>query len=969
MSTILVKIFATALTLSQVTVRPDDVRTSFDPERDLGAVAELLKDGCTHMRRAFDIEDINLEDLISTALDDPQAIAGDVKILQGLSFADLHVAYRQFCKNEPVQASPVDLSAVIGYYNQALADLPDHTKLKNLKLPGMSTVLDAKGVRFAEVYEPDHRRISVRLADVPEHVQKAFVAAEDKRFYQHRGIDERGVIRAFVGNLAQPGRPQGGSTITQQVAKNLLVGDDVTYDRKMREMVVASRLERTLTKSEILEIYLNAIYLGRQSWGIEAAARSFFGKSASALTLQEGALLAALTKGPNYYDPDRHPDRARERRAYVLARMQEDGAISAEAMRAALSAEPQLAADDRLRRTTGFHFVDHVARDARTLAGIDGLTAGTYAVRTTLVPALQQAAEASLQEGLARYELNAGRHRFPGPEANLGEAVRALEATKNASPGAVAPASPAWQRALADLRPPAYDLQWPAAVVLPAGRDRKGGTEAARVGLPDGRVATLSAWNAALRRTLKPYDVVRVRVSETQKGGLRAELRGRAEVQGGGVVLENRTGRILAMAGGFSYPVSQLNRVTQAHRQPGSALKPLTYLAALGRGLQPNTLVWDTPVTLPPIVAEGGPRRGDAWRPKNYDGGSSGPVTLRRALENSKNLVTARLLDGGIATRPEQSLDRVCELALEAQLYVECVRHYPFVLGAQPVRVIDLAAFYAAVANEGALPTPYAVESIEEGGRTIYRRALPAPVQMGSADRAAFFQLKSILQGVVERGTAASLRRYAPYIGGKTGTTDGENDTWFVGFTNDVTIAVWVGYDNADGKRRTLGRGQTGAKVALPIFTPILEAAWAHHAPKSPLSPPSPQAARQLIALPIDLRSGDRLTEVSGRGFTEYFRLNRYGRLEETQYRLVPEAEVYAYSNPQAWADGEEAGGLSGSDSVYGAQQDYRFNPYYEPPRVEIPRQRPFGPSWWEERPRRPRRIDPDYPWGDRSIY
>jgi penicillin-binding protein 1A len=222
---------------------------------------------------------------------------------------------------------------------------------------------------------------------------------------------------------------------------------------------------------------------------------------------------------------------------------------------------------------------------------------------------------------------------------------------------------------------------------------------------------------------------------------------------------------------------------------------------------------------------------------------------------------------------------------------------------------------------------------------------------------------------VVERGTAASIKRFAPYVAGKTGTTEHENDAWFVGFTNDVTIAVWVGYDNADGKRRTLGRGQTGAKVALPIFTPILEAAWAHHAPKSPLSPPSPQAARQLIALPIDLRSGDRLTEVSGRGFTEYFRLNRYGRLEETQYRLVPEAEVYAYSNPQAWADGEEAGGLSGSDSVYGAQQDYRFNPYYEPPRVEIPRQRPFGPSWWEERPRRPRRIDPDYPWGDRSIY
>jgi membrane carboxypeptidase/penicillin-binding protein len=394
-------------------------------------------------------------------------------------------------------------------------------------------------------------------------------------------------------------------------------------------------------------------------------------------------------------------------------------------------------------------------------------------------------------------------------------------------------------------------------------------------------------------------------------------------------------------------------------------------LAALSRGLQPNTLVWDTPVTLPPIGGTQNARGGDSWSPKNYDGGSSGPVTLRRALENSKNLVTARLLDGGISTDPEASLERVCELALEAQLYVECVRHYPFVLGAQPVRLIDLAAFYAAIANEGLRPTPYAIESIDAAGQPIYTRKSAPPIAMGSADAAAFFQLKSILQGVVERGTAASLRRYAPYMAGKTGTTDSENDTWFVGFTNDVTIAVWVGYDNADGKRRTLGRGQTGAKVAIPIFEPILEAAWAHHAPKAPLSPPSPQAARQLVAMPIDLRTGDRITEGSGRGFTEYFRLNRFGQLADTQFRLVPRDEVYAFRNPDPYGfDGEEAGGGSGSDSVYGAQRDYRFNPYLDPPRAEAPSQRPYAQPWWEERPvQRPRRVDPDYFWGRGPIY
>jgi membrane carboxypeptidase/penicillin-binding protein len=960
MSTILVKIFATALTLSQVSVDPASVRTAFDPSREESEVTRLLKEGCAQMRRAFDIEDVNLDDLIATAMDDPQAVAGDAKFLQGLDLGELHLAYRQFCKNEAVERSAVDLTQVIAYYNEALADLPDHSGLKDLKLPQLSTVIDGNGARFAEIFEPDSRRVSVPLAAIPEHVRKAFVAAEDKRFFEHRGIDERGVIRAFVGNLAQPGRPQGGSTITQQLAKNLLVGDDVTYERKMREMVVAARIERTLTKQEILGIYLNSIYLGRASWGVEMAARSYFGKAAKDLTLAEGSVLAALTKGPTYYDPDRHPDRLRERRAYVLTRMRDDGAITGEEMMSALAAEPRLVAPERLKRTTGFAFVDHVARDAKILAGLDVLKGGSYEIRSTILPPLQQATEAALQEGLARYEISAGRHRFRGPEANLAQEVKALAAEAKAA------AEPAWRRALQAARLPAYDLQWPAAIVLSNGRDRKEGRDITRVGLADGRVLGLTAWNAPARRGLKPYDLVRVKLVEVGNGSVRAELRGVAEVQGAALVLENRTGRILAMAGGFSYPMSQLNRTTQAHRQPGSALKPLTYLAALSRGLQPNTLVWDSPVTLPPIGGEAGARERDYWRPKNYDGGSSGPITLRRALENSKNLVTARLLDGGIGSDPEESLRRVCELALEAQLYVECVRHYPFVLGAQPVRLIDLAAFYAAIANEGVRPTPHAIETIEEGGRVVYARQSPPLIQLGSADPAAFYQLKSILQGVLERGTAASLHRYADAVGGKTGTTDGENDTWFIGFTNDVTIAVWVGYDNAEGKRRTLGRGKTGAKVAIPIFEPILQAAWAHHNPRSPLNPPSPAASRQLIAVPIDLRTGDPISAGQSRGFTEYFRLDRFGQLEETQFRLVSRDEVYAFRNPDSYGlDGEEAGGWSDSDSVYGAQRNYRSDPYQDPPG-----RRPYAQPWWEEPPvRRHRRVDPDYFWGNGSIY
>lgn len=963
MSAILVKTFATALTLSQVLVAPEDVRTSFDPVQDRDKVARILQQGCTHMRRAFDIEDINLDDLIATAMDDPQAVTGDIKILQGLSFNDLHASYRLFCKNEKVEPAPVDLGEVISYYNNAVADLPDAGKLKGLKLPGVSVVLDGNGKRFAEMYEPDHRRMWVPLSDIPQSVQQAFVSAEDKRFHQHKGVDERGVIRAFMNNLADPRRPAGGSTITQQVAKNLLVGDDVTYERKMREMIVASRIEQTLSKAEILEIYLNSIYLGRSSWGIEMAAQSYFGKSAKVLSVAEGALLAGLAKGPNYYNPDTQPDRARERMAYVLSRMQEDGFLKAEQVQQAIASLPPRAPFQRPRRETGFYFVDHLNRDARTLAGIESLTAGSYTIRSTINPALQQATELALQEGLARYELSIGRQRFQAAEANLTDAVKAFESKKEEG------AAPAWQRALGAARLPLYDVQWPAAVVIANGRDKKTGANVLRVGLSDGRVLPLNAW-AAARGNLKLYDVVRVRIIEQKgKGAVRADLRVPPSVQGGAVVLENKTGRILAMVGGFSYPLSQLNRATQAHRQPGSTFKPLTYLAALAKGLQPNTLVWDAPVTLPPVNGGANARAQDYWRPKNYDGGGGGIVTLRRALENSKNLVTARLLDGGIESDPAQSLQDVCDLALEAQLYLECTPHYPFVLGAQPLRIIDLAAFYAAIANEGAMPSPYAFESIEERGRSIYSRKAQAPVRLGSADAAAFYQLKTMLQGVLERGTARSMKALAPYVAGKTGTSDDENDAWFVGFTNDVTIAVWVGHDNADGKRRTLGRGQTGAKVAAPIFKDIVEAAWQHHMPKSPLSPPSPQAAKQLIAMPIDINTGERLTDGQRGAFMEHFRLNWFGRLSDTQYRLVPQDEVYAMRHPDPWGDGDES-------SAYGRYEDEPYageQSWLDSLRQNAPQQRrsdSMWRRWWEgEPPPRPRRVDPDYPWGYQRVY
>ena len=521
MDMILVKIFATALALSEVTTAPQAVKTHFDPVQDRAEVVQILRDGCAHMRQAFDIESINLDDLIATALNDPKAVAGDIKAFHGINFADLNTAYHQFCKNENVANPVVDLGQVIEFFNNAAADLPDPARLKGRKLPSMSVVLDGKGGSFANVFEPRNRRVWVPLAKIPDLVQKAFIAAEDRRFFQHHGVDERGIIRAFIGNLGESGRPQGGSTITQQVVKNLLVGDDVTYERKIREMIVASRVESTLSKPEILELYLNSAYLGRGAWGVEMAARSYFGKSAQDLSIAEGAMLAGLLKGPSFFNPDRHPDRAKERLAYVLGRMKEDGVISAEDKDRALAAPPKLLAFEQRRRDSGLHFIDFLGREAKT-DGITSLTAEPYTVHSTINAALQREAEASLQEGLARFEMSSGRTQFRGPEANLGDAIQKL----SAGGGAAAPgALPAWQQALQALKLPLSDVHWEPAVILDKGGGKRGDGNI-RVGIRDGRVLPLNAANLGAKRNIGLYDVVYVRVIEG-KTVCQAQERGR----------------------------------------------------------------------------------------------------------------------------------------------------------------------------------------------------------------------------------------------------------------------------------------------------------------------------------------------------------------------------------------------------------------------------------------------------------
>jgi membrane carboxypeptidase/penicillin-binding protein len=444
-----------------------------------------------------------------------------------------------------------------------------------------------------------------------------------------------------------------------------------------------------------------------------------------------------------------------------------------------------------------------------------------------------------------------------------------------------------------------------------------------------------------------------------------AQLRARPTVQGAALVLENKTGRILAMAGSFSYPLSQLNRTWQTQRQPGSAIKPITYLTALQKGLQPNTLVANDPLTLPPIGSatygsiirdSGAPDRPeDYWSPRNADYASGGVFTMRRGLENSINVVTAHLLAGGIDADPVASLDEVCATAKAAKIYTDCVRYYPFVLGAQPVHMIDLAAFYAAVANEGARPQPHAIDAIEANGKVIYEYPkVPLFSPISAADGVSFYQLKTMLQGVVARGTARAIGGLSPYVAGKTGTTEDAVDGWFVGFTNDVTIAVWVGYDNGDGKRRSLGSNATGARVALPIFKPIIEAIWAEHiAPKAPLAGPSREVQRLLIDVPIDYTSGTPLNASAnsnpglgglfgvfagnaqpaapppgGGSFIEHFRRDAEGKAQDTQYQIVSREDAYAVrSDP----DSDQVYGGYGNDGRWTTGRTYYPNQGWGP--------------------------------------
>jgi len=691
------------------------------------------------------------------------------------------------------------------------AELPEHAQLADYEPPIATRIYAADG-RFLAEYARE-KRVFVPIEAIPLQVQNAFIAAEDQHFRRHVGIDPLGIVAAAIDNVERwrdDRRPRGASTITQQVAKNFLLSNELSLERKIKEAILALRLERTFSKDHILELYLNEIYLGERTYGVAAAALEYFGKGLDELTLAEAAFLAGLPRAPSLYDPEDNPDGARERRRYVLDRMLADGYITAET-HAEADAAPLVTETGSGRDVArGAYFADEVRRRLERRYGNQDLFEAGFAVRTTLDGELQRLTDEALRNGLHAYDRRRG---FTGPIATI-------------APG------DDWAEELRRVDKPArLGGSWSYAVVLElAGAD-------AVIGLPDGGTGRLLGedlgWARPVRDDgsrgpvpdaagdiLAPGDVVLVREVEPGRFGLRQV----PEIEGAVVALDPNTGRVLAVSGGFSFRHSEFNRATQALRQPGSAFKPFVYLAALEYGYTPQTVVDDAPVSIP--QGPGLP----VWEPKNYGGDFLGPSALRTGLEKSRNLMTVRLAQA-------MGMENVIEVAERFGIERGLLPVPSAALGSNEVTLLDLTAAYGAFANGGREITPHLIARIQDRqGRTIakadtracarcsraaYGGGPPPPLPDDRdqlADPRHTYQIVSMLQGVIQRGTGQRANRLGRPLAGKTGTTNDAKDTWFIGFSPDLVVGVYVGFD----RPRSLGDRATGSSVALPIWIDVM---------------------------------------------------------------------------------------------------------------------------------------------------
>ena len=734
-----------------------------------------------------------------------------------------------------VAAALAVLAVVIGL-NSFGRNLPDYKQLQDYEPPIVTRIYAGDGSMLTEFAR--QQRSFVPINAIPRQVVNAFLAAEDKNFYQHYGVDYLGIVRAVLVNLknvASDRRKVGASTITQQVAKNFLLSNEVSYERKIKEAILAFRMERAFTKDRILELYLNEIYLGNRSYGVAAAALNYFNKSLDQLTLAEAAYLAALPKAPSNYHPVRKKEAAVARRNWVISRMHTLGFVDDEAADAALAEPliPQSRAGQSYFRAD--YFEEEVRRELKALYGDENLYAGGLYVRTTLEPRLQAIAERVLRKGLVAYDR---RHGWRGP-------VRRIALTGD------------WNARLGEIDMPLGLEEWRLAVVLEVSdaeaviglADRSLGV------LPLDQVKWAQRWLPGeflgrkvetVGQVLSTGDVVVVErlapaaAEEDADDFVTYALRQIPDVEGALVAMDPHTGRVLAMVGGWDYRESEYNRASQAERQPGSAFKPFVYAAALEAGYTPSSLVLDAP-----FVIDQGDGQG-RWKPRNSSNKFYGPSTLRVGIERSRNLMTVRL---ALAI----GIDKVVDYAGRVGLDRHVKPTLASALGAGEVNLVDMTTAYSMLVNGGNRIEPTLIDRIQDRrGRTIFRHddrpcpgcALVAwegaeePVipdgRSKILDRRTAYQLVSMLEGVVQRGTGRSIRALGIPLAGKTGTTNDAADGWFVGFSPDLAVGVFVGFDQP----RSLGPGEEGSSVASPIFKAFMAEAL-KDTPRIPFRIPS----------------------------------------------------------------------------------------------------------------------------------
>src|SRR5580692_2577276 len=724
----------------------------------------------------------------------------------------------------------VGVAGVAGLLWHYSKDLPDYSQLQDYEPPVMTRVHAADGSLLAE-YANQHR-LYLPIQAIPKLVTNAFVAAEDKNFYQHPGIDFSGIARAgvlFVENYGTGRRPQGASTITQQVAKNFLLTNEVSFERKIKEALLGLRIEKPYSKEKILELYLNEIYLGFGAYGVAAASLLYFDKSVHELTIAQAAYLAALPKGPNNYNPFRRKEEAIARRNYVIDRMAEDGYITADAAEQAKKQPLEITV-----RPTGAHifaaeyFTEEVRRYIFDNYGEKKLYEGGLSVRTTLDPKIQAEARQAMINGLVNFDETQG-YRGPVTKIDI---------------------SGDWGVKLADVKSLADIDPWRMAVVLEVS------DQSARIGLqpardPGGnvlkdRVTGIIALEGVkwaklagapskpvqnVAQVLQPGDAIYADPRMDQQGQYR--LRQVPEISGAMVVMDPHTGRVLAMVGGFSFDQSQFNRATQALRQPGSSFKPIVYAAALDNGYTPSTIIMDAPIEID-MGAGGG-----IWKPENYGGKFFGPSTLRFGLEQSRNVMTVRLAQ-------DIGMPLIAEYAKRFGVYDELPPYLSYALGAGETTVMRMVTAYSMFDNGGRRVIPTLIDRIQDRyGHTIYKHDTrecqgcdaaswnnnPEPTLIDHREQVidpmTAYQITSLMEGVVQRGTGTALKAVGKPIAGKTGTTNDSKDVWFVGFSPDVVAGVYMGYD----KPRKIGPRATGGGLAAPSVRDFMKEALADKPP------------------------------------------------------------------------------------------------------------------------------------------